>query len=142
MGGVDSSRCLLPTRAATAHLIEAHTVYYFIHHGFARFNTDDETANRRTVNLGKKTGFVPEPLFRNWARVFHHGLAVTTAHSREAGYIKANCSRQRCRVLQIRDGPYIFCQGLGYDLGLESLFGIHLFEPPVLFFELLESCHH
>lgn len=35
----------------------------------------------------------------------------------------------------------LFLQGLSDDLGLEPLFGIHLFEPPVLVFEFLEPGH-
>lgn len=33
-------------------------------------------------------------------------------------------------------------KNLGCNFDLESLLGIHLFKPLVLFFEFLESCHY
>lgn len=35
-----------------------------------------------------------------------------------------------------------FLHGFGDDFRFQSCFGIHLFQAPVLFFELFEHCHH
>jgi hypothetical protein len=37
--------------------------------------------------------------------------------------------------------PPFFCERLRYDLGFETLFGIHLLEAPVFLLQLLHACH-
>ena len=46
-----------------------------------------------------------------------------------------------CAISRRRDGATIFCQRLGDDLGLQTLFGIHFLQAPVLILELLRACH-
>ncbi len=45
---------------------------------------------------------MPVRFMGNDARASHHGLAATAVHSREAGYIYANCSRQQPKTLARR----------------------------------------
>lgn len=66
----------------------------------ARFEGDDETVDRHSVNPGRKRASCPKKLFGNRMCGSHQGLAATAVHSREAGYIYANCYRRNLESLQ------------------------------------------
>ena len=69
--------------------------------------------------LCKKAGPCPKVMWEH-ARGSHHGLAATAAHSREAGYIYADCRRRiDHEALQRRGRPYISANDILKNLRIE-----------------------
>ena len=62
-------------------------------------------------------------------------------NARQASRMLTPFSTVRCAISRRQDGFTTFLQGLLDDLSLEPLLGIHLLEPPVLVFEVLEPGH-
>ncbi len=71
----------------------------------------------------------------------HQGLAATAVHSREAGYIYANCYRRNLKSLQRQGGPYISADVILQQLAVERQISDDPLQARILVLKRLQPLH-